>query len=193
LPPFLRFSETQVKHGFHVATVLLYPFPMTTTIRIIGIDPGLNHTGWGVIDSTGSRLSHVACGIIHTDASAPLAERLLAIHQALSAIIAEHAPHEAAIEETFVNRDARATLKLGHARGAAMLALAGGGLSVAEYAPNRVKKAVVGAGHADKRQIESMVRMLLPQARPEGADAADALAVAICHAHYRAAMMKGLA
>jgi len=166
---------------------------MSQTIRIIGIDPGLNHTGWGVIDSIGTRLLAVACGTIDTDAKQPLAARLLAIHEALRAILAEHAPHEAAIEETFVNRDARATLKLGHARGAAMLALAGGGLPVAEYAPNRVKKAVVGAGHADKRQIAHMVRMLLPRANPPGPDAADALAVAICHAHHRTALTRGLA
>ena len=165
---------------------------MTEAIRIIGVDPGLNHTGWGIIESIGSRLVHVASGIISTHARMPLAQRLLHIHTALGEVIAEHAPHEAAIEETFVNRDARATLKLGHARGAAMLALAGGGLPVAEYAPNRVKKTVTGVGHADKRQVAHMVAMLLPQARPAGADAADALAVAICHAHCRAAMLKGV-
>ncbi len=163
---------------------------MTTTIRIIGIDPGLNHTGWGVIDVRGQSLRYVGCGALHTRADDPLATRLLAIHEGLCAIIREHDPAEAAIEETFVNRDARATLKLGHARGAAMLAAAACGLGIAEYAPNRVKKAIVGAGHAGKRQVAHMVRVLLPRAKPESADAADALAVAICHAHHRTALAR---
>jgi crossover junction endodeoxyribonuclease RuvC len=161
---------------------------MSITIRIIGIDPGLNHTGWGIIDMQGQSLRFVGCGALHTRADDPLPVRLLAIHEGLRAIIRAHAPAEAAIEETFVNRDARATLKLGHARGAAMLAAAACGLAIAEYAPNRVKKAIVGAGHAGKRQVAHMVRVLLPKARPENADAADALAVAICHAHHRDAL-----
>ncbi len=166
---------------------------MNSAIRIIGVDPGLNHTGWGIVESAGQQLAHIACGTIHTHARQPLAERLLIIHESLRAVLSEHVPHEAAIEETFVSRDARATLKLGHARGAAMLALAAAGLSVAEYAPNRVKKTVVGSGHAQKHQIAHMIALLLPRARPQTADAADALAVAICHAHCRVAHARGLA
>ncbi len=158
---------------------------MAGTIRIMGIDPGLRNTGWGVIDSHGARLAFVACGTIRAETSRPLAQRLAAIHAALMEIIARHGPVEAAVEETFVNKDARATLKLGQARGIALLAPARAGLAVAEYAPNKVKKAVVGTGHADKRQVAAMVRMLLPRAEVDGPDAADALAVAICHAHHR--------
>ena len=163
---------------------------MITTIRILGIDPGLNHTGWGVIEARGNDLTHVANGTVHTQADAPLAARLMIIHNALMEIIRSFDPAEAAIEETFVNRDARATLKLGHARAAAMLAAARCDLMIAEYAPNRVKKAIVGAGHAQKRQVAAMVGMLLPKARLDGTDAADALAVAICHAHYRTALAR---
>ncbi len=163
---------------------------MTGTIRIIGIDPGLRNTGWGVIDCDGPRLAHVASGVIRARTSADLARRLLHIHAGLLEVIRAHGPHEAAVEETFVNRDARATLKLGQARGAALLAPAAMGLPVAEYAPNLVKKTVVGTGHAQKGQIDAMVRMLLPRARPESADAADALAIAICHAHHRGAAMR---
>ncbi len=163
---------------------------MATTIRIIGIDPGLNHTGWGIIEARGNDLVHVANGAVHTKADAPLAARLMDIHERLREVIDEYAPTAAAIEETFVNRDARATLKLGHARAAAMLAAAARGLIIAEYAPNRVKKAIVGVGHAQKRQVAAMVGMLLPKARVSSADAADALAVAICHAHYRTAVAR---
>ncbi len=163
---------------------------MTGTIRIIGIDPGLRNTGWGIIDCAGPRLSFVASGVIRADRQAALARRLVFIHASLTEIIRAHRPEEAAVEETFVNRDARATLKLGQARGAALLAPAGLGLEVAEYAPNRVKKSVVGSGHADKRQIGAMVRMLLPKARADSEDAADALAIAICHAHHRGAAMR---
>ena len=163
---------------------------MSTTIRILGIDPGLNHTGWGIIEARGNDLVHVANGAVHTKTDAPLAARLMDIHDRLREVIGEYAPTEAAIEETFVNRDARATLKLGHARAAAMLAAASCGLQIAEYAPNRVKKAVVGVGHAQKRQVAAMVGMLLPKARISSADAADALAVAICHAHYRTAVAR---
>lgn len=154
-------------------------------VRIIGIDPGLRNTGWGVIEAEGTRLSYVADGSVHSDADAPLATRLLQIHTQLSEILQRHGPDEAAIEETFVNKDARATLKLGQARGAAMLAPALAGISVAEYAPNVVKKSVVGAGHAEKDQVKHMVKVLLPRAELNSADSIDALAIAICHAHHR--------
>ncbi|MEQ1522341.1 MAG: crossover junction endodeoxyribonuclease RuvC [Aestuariivirga sp.] len=156
-------------------------------VRIIGIDPGLRNTGWGVIEAEGTRLSYVADGSVHSDADAPLATRLLQIHTQLAEILLRHAPDEAAIEETFVNKDARATLKLGQARGAAMLAPALAGISVAEYAPNVVKKSVVGAGHAEKDQVKHMVKVLLPRAELNSADSIDALAIAICHAHHRGA------
>ena len=158
---------------------------MSGTIRIIGIDPGLRATGWGVIDVEGSALRFVDAGTVRSDPAADLADRLLAIHAGLFAIVGEHAPEEAAVEQTFVNRDASATLKLGQARGIAMLVPAQAGLTVAEYAPNAVKKTVVGAGHADKAQIRMMVRVLLPRAIFDGDDAADALAIAITHAHHR--------
>ena len=154
-------------------------------VRIIGIDPGLRNTGWGVIEADGTRLSYVADGSVHSDADAPLASRLLQIHTQLVQILQRYAPDEAAIEETFVNKDARATLKLGQARGAAMLAPALAGISVAEYAPNVVKKSVVGAGHAEKDQVKHMVKVLLPRAELNTADSIDALAIAICHAHHR--------
>ena len=154
-------------------------------VRIIGIDPGLRNTGWGVIEADGTRLSYVADGSVHSDADAPLATRLLQIHQLLAEILQRYAPDEAAIEETFVNKDARATLKLGQARGAAMLAPALAGISVAEYAPNVVKKSVVGAGHAQKDQVKHMVKVLLPRAELNTSDSTDALAIAICHAHHR--------
>jgi len=156
-------------------------------VRIIGIDPGLRNTGWGVIEAEGTRLSYVADGSVHSEADAPLATRLLQIHTQLAEILLRHAPDEAAIEETFVNKDARATLKLGQARGAAMLAPALAGISVAEYAPNVVKKSVVGAGHAEKDQVKHMVKVLLPRAELNSADSIDALAIAICHAHHRGA------
>lgn len=154
-------------------------------VRIIGIDPGLRNTGWGVIEAEGTRLSYVADGSVHSDADEPLAMRLLQIHTQLAEILQRYAPDEAAIEETFVNKDARATLKLGQARGAAMLAPALVGINVAEYAPNVVKKSVVGAGHAEKDQVKHMVKVLLPRAELNTADSIDALAIAICHAHHR--------
>jgi crossover junction endodeoxyribonuclease RuvC len=154
-------------------------------IRIIGIDPGLRRTGWGVVDSDGVRLVYVASGHVSSDAEDDLAYRLRAIFEGLSSVIASFKPHEAAIEETFVNENARATLKLGQARGMALLAPAVKGLAVAEYTPNLVKKSVVGAGHAEKRQIQAMIGFLLPKARFESADEADALAIAICHANHR--------
>lgn len=156
-------------------------------VRIIGLDPGLRNTGWGVIECEGSRLVYVADGAVHSDADAPLAERLLQIHTQVMAVLREFAPQEAAIEETFVNTDARATLKLGQARGAVMLAPAACGIAVAEYAPNQVKKSVVGAGHAEKAQVKHMVKVLLPRAALHSADSTDALAIAICHAHHRGA------
>lgn len=156
------------------------------SVRILGLDPGLRHTGWGVIDAQGNRLRIVADGTIHTTASASLAERLAELYEALSAVIAAHDPHEAAVEETFVNKNPHSTLKLGQARGVVMLAPARAGLPVAEYQPTLIKKAVVGTGTAKKDQVGMMVRTLLPGCRLDSADAADALAVAICHAHHRA-------
>ena len=161
---------------------------MGETIRIIGIDPGLRRTGWGIVEISGSRLGFVAAGNVATDASAALARRLVQILARLERVVATYHPDEAAVEATFVNRDARATLKLGQARGIAMVVPARAGISVAEYAPNMVKKAVVGAGHADKRQIRAMVAVLLPKAVFSTDDEADALAIAICHAHHRTAM-----
>lgn len=158
---------------------------MTSVVRIIGIDPGLQRTGWGVVDVAGNRLSFVACGTITSTAKDELAARLVELHDGLRTVVAEHGPDEAAVEHTFVNTNPTATLKLGQARGIALLVPALAGLSVAEYAPNAVKKAIVGAGHADKDQIQHMVKILLPRAVWKGADAADALAIAICHAHHR--------
>jgi crossover junction endodeoxyribonuclease RuvC len=155
------------------------------TIRIIGIDPGLRRTGWGVIESTGAHLAYIACGTVTSDATMPLCERLSALFTGLTAVLADWQPHEAAVEETFVNRDAHATLKLGQARGIALLAPARAGLTVAEYAPNLVKKTVTGSGHAEKVQIRTMIGYLLPKASPDTDDAADALAIAIAHAHHR--------
>lgn len=158
---------------------------MRQTIRIIGIDPGLRRTGWGVIDVDGSMLRFVGSGTIRSDDKAALAVRLCQLHDGLSAVMVDQAPHEAAVEQTFVNKDAAATLKLGQARGIAMLVPARAGLAVAEYAPNAVKKAVIGVGHGDKKQIHMMVRVLMPKASFDSDDAADALAIAICHAHHR--------
>ncbi len=162
-------------------------------IRILGVDPGLRNTGWGLIEAAGSRLIFVACGSIRTDAQTSLAERLATIHRALSDLIEANRPHEAAIEETFVNRDPQSTLKLGQARGAAVAALAVNDLPVAEYAANLIKKTVVGVGHAEKNQVARMVKMLLPASNAASPDAADALAVAICHAQHRAARARGAA
>lgn len=153
-------------------------------MRVLGLDPGLRRTGWGLVVVSGGRLRHVANGIIESDAAAPTAVRLCTIYAGLKAVIAAHAPDVAAVEETLVNRNGTATLKLGQARGIAMLAPAEAGLDVAEYAPTAVKKALVGGGWAEKAQVEAMVRLLLPGADPAGPDAADALAVAICHAHH---------
>jgi len=154
-------------------------------IRILGIDPGLRRTGWGVVDTDGVRLSWVASGLITSDSEDDLAYRLRELYEGLSGVITSFKPAEAAVEETFVNENARATLKLGQARGMALLAPAMKGLRVAEYPPNLVKKTVVGAGHAEKRQIQAMIGFLLPKAEFESADEADALAIAICHASHR--------
>jgi crossover junction endodeoxyribonuclease RuvC len=154
-------------------------------MRVLGIDPGLRNLGWGVIDVAGARLSHVANGICHSDATdGDLAQRLLSLHTQLTAVIRQYAPDAAAVEHTFVNKDAVATLKLGQARGIALLVPAQAGLTVGEYAPNAVKKTVVGVGHAAKVQVDHMVRIHLPGVVIAGPDAADALAVAICHAHH---------
>ncbi len=158
-------------------------------IRILGIDPGLRRTGWGLIESEGNRLVHVACGSVETRERDELGTRLLAIHDGLIAVIERYQPHEAAVEATFVNANAAATLKLGQARGIAMLVPARAGLAVAEYAPNVVKKTVVGAGHGEKAQIRMMIGVLLPKADPQSEDAADALAIAICHAHHRTSVL----
>jgi crossover junction endodeoxyribonuclease RuvC len=155
-------------------------------IRIIGIDPGLRRTGWGVIDTEGVRLAFVSCGSVVSDDAESLGLRLRQIFDGLSEVLARLQPKEAAIEQTFVNRDATATLKLGQARGIALLVPSLLGIEIAEYAPNAVKKTVIGAGHGDKVQIRAMVKCLLPRAAPESADAADALAIAITHAHSRA-------
>ncbi len=156
-------------------------------VRILGIDPGLRHTGWGVIEAEGSRLSYVASGAIHSESGKTLAERLRVLHDGLAAVILAHGPDEAAVEETFVNRDPQSALKLGHARGIALVVPALAGLGVTEYAANLVKKTVVGAGHAEKTQVAMMVKVLLPRSEALTADAADALAVAICHAQHRGA------
>ncbi|MTH77700.1 crossover junction endodeoxyribonuclease RuvC [Paracoccus aestuariivivens] len=152
-------------------------------MKIIGIDPGLRNMGWGVIAVDGPRLRHVANGIIHSEAG-ELGPRLVVLYRGLCAVIAEHAPTAAAVEQTFVNKDAVGTLKLGQARGIALLAPAEAGIEIGEYAPNAVKKSVVGVGHAAKEQIQHMVRFMLPGVELAGPDAADALAIAICHAHH---------
>lgn len=152
-------------------------------MRVLGIDPGLRNLGWGVIDVSGSRLTHVANGICHSEAGG-LASRLLSLHAQLTEVVGTYAPDTAAVEMTFVNKDGVATLKLGQARGIALLVPAQAGLEVGEYAPNAVKKTVVGVGHAAKAQIDHMVRLHLPGVEVAGPDAADALAVAICHAHH---------
>lgn len=158
---------------------------MNPPIRILGIDPGLRKTGWGVVVSEGSKLGFVACGCVESDAGLSLADRLRQLHDGLTRIVTSFLPDEVAVEETFVNRDPQSALKLGQARGVALVVPALAGLSVAEYAANLVKKTVVGVGHADKKQVQMMIRVLLPKAETRSADAADALAVAICHAQHR--------
>ena len=162
---------------------------MKRPIRILGIDPGLRRTGWGLVDIEGNRLSFIACGSVATDDQAALASRLLAIYEGLVCVVDEFRPDEAAVEATFVNRDAVATLKLGQARGIALLVPALAGVAVAEYAPNLVKKTIVGGGHCEKAQIRMMIGVLLPKADPKSHDAADALAIAVTHAHHRASVL----
>jgi crossover junction endodeoxyribonuclease RuvC len=156
-----------------------------STVRIIGIDPGLRHCGWGVIEAEGSRLRYIASGRISPSSKGELAERLCALSDGLDRVLTEWRPAEAAIEETFVNRDPRSALKLGQARGVCLLAPARHGYKVAEYAANLIKKSVVGTGHADKKQVSDMVARLLPGSKAESADAADALAIALCHSFHR--------
>ena len=158
---------------------------MKRPIRILGIDPGLRRTGWGVITCEGNKLVFLACGSVETHERAALAERLVAIHDGLVKVVEEFTPDEAAVESTFVNRDGAAPIKRARGGGCALLTPARAGIVVAEYAPNLVKKTVVGAGHAEKTQIRMMIDVLLPKANPGSHDAADALAIAITHAHHR--------
>lgn len=159
---------------------------MAETVRIIGIDPGLRRCGWGVIESSGNRLGFVACGTIAPLVDGSLASRLVELHHGISAVLEQYAPDEAAVEETFVSAGARSALQLGQARGVVLMTPALRGLPVGEYAANLIKKSVVGTGHAEKAQVQMMIKILLPTASFKGADAADALAIAICHAHHRA-------
>jgi crossover junction endodeoxyribonuclease RuvC len=167
----------------------IYGFMTTRPIRILGIDPGLRRTGWGIVEVEGNRLTFVGCGSVLSDDKEALAIRLLAIHDGLARVVDEFRPHEAAVEATFVNKDATATLKLGQARGIAMVVPAKAGVPVAEYAPNLVKKSIVGAGHGDKAQVRMMIGVLLPKADPASHDAADALAIAVTHAHHRQSLV----
>jgi crossover junction endodeoxyribonuclease RuvC len=155
-------------------------------MRLMGLDPGLRHTGWGIVDVAGNRLRHVADGVVHSRDGRPLAERLVELYRALGDVIDRFAPDAAAVEETFVNKNAASTLKLGVARGVVLLAPAERGIPVHEYSANLIKKSVVGVGHADKQQVQMMVKRLLPGSELQTPDAADALAVAICHAHHAA-------
>ncbi len=152
--------------------------------RILGVDPGLHYTGWGIIEQTGSRLSYLACGVIATEKAAPLPKRLLTLHHGLETTIQMYNPGVCAIEETFLNSNALSSLKLGHARGSLLLTASIAGLPVYEYAATLVKKSVVGVGRADKNQVEVMVKHLLPGCVIPSSDAADALAIAICHAGH---------
>jgi crossover junction endodeoxyribonuclease RuvC len=162
---------------------------MNRPIRILGIDPGLRRTGWGVVEIAGNRLGFIGCGSVTTNDRDALAARLLAIYDGLLRILDQYRPDEAAVEATFVNKDATATLKLGQARGIAMVVPAKAGVPVAEYAPNLVKKSIVGVGHGDKAQVRMMVGVLLPKANPPTDDAADALAIAVTHAHHRQSLI----
>ena len=158
---------------------------MAEIVRIIGIDPGLRRCGWGIIESAGNRLIFVACGTLTPPVAASLPDRLARLFDGISALVRQFVPDEAAVEETFVNQGPRSALQLGQARGVALMTPASMGVPVAEYAANLVKKSVVGTGHAEKGQVALMVKTLLPQADVSSADAADALAIAICHAHHR--------
>jgi crossover junction endodeoxyribonuclease RuvC len=179
-----RWDATAIK-----ANLLNRRIMRTGPTRIIGIDPGLRRTGWGVIDVDGNRLIYVACGSVITDDKADVATRLVTIHDGLVRVVEEFQPEEAAVEATFVNKDASATLKLGQARGVALLVPARAGLAVSEYAPNLVKKTIVGAGHGEKAQIRMMIGVLLPKADPQTEDSADALAIAVTHAHHRQSVL----
>src|ERR1700723_3254984 len=159
--------------------------PIRQPVRILGIDPGLRRTGWGVIEVDGNRLIYIACGSARSDDAAALGLRLVTLHDELVRVVDEFRPDEAAVEATFVNKDAGATLKLGQARGIAMGVPAKAGVPISEYAPNLIKKTIIGAGHGDKIQIRMMLGVLLPKADPRSHDAADALAIAITHAHHR--------
>jgi crossover junction endodeoxyribonuclease RuvC len=160
--------------------------PGAATLRLLGLDPGLRRTGWGIVDMTGNHLAYVADGVVSSTDTRSLSDRLVELFDGLGEVLRQWTPDEAAVEETFVNKNPSSTLKLGMARGVVLLAPAKYGIPVAEYSPNLVKKSVVGAGHADKTQVQMMVRRLLPGALATKADAADALAVAICHAHFAA-------
>lgn len=152
-------------------------------MRVLGVDPGLRNMGWGVIEAVGSRITHVANGVCHSTGE-NLAMRLVSLYTQMTAVVQQYQPDAAAVENTFVNKDGVGTLKLGQARAIALLVPAQAGITVAEYAPNKVKKTIVGVGHADKGQIDHMVRLQLPGVQIANADAADALAIALCHAHY---------
>ena len=160
---------------------------MSERIRILGLDPGLRHTGWGVITIEGTKLAYVACGVVTSDGDLSLALRLKQLHDRIAEVVQTWTPDEVAVEETFVNKDPQATLKLGQARAVSLLVPALHGIPVSEYGANQVKKTVVGVGHAEKAQVLAMVKVLLPKADPKKADAADALAIAIAHAHHRKA------
>jgi crossover junction endodeoxyribonuclease RuvC len=160
--------------------------------KLLGLDPGLGTTGWGLIQAEGNRLSHIANGQLKTDTASPLPERLADLARQLETLIAEHAPEGAAVEEVFVNKNPQSTLKLGQARGVVLMCAARAGMAVGEYAPTLVKKAVVGTGGAEKAQVHAMVSRLLPGAKIAGPDAADALAVAITHAHHLASKKVGI-
>ena len=161
------------------------PNRVFNSVRLLGLDPGLQHTGWGLVECAGSRLRHLGDGVISTDADQPLAERLCTLHRGILLLLEQWQPDEAAVEHTYVNKNPGAALKLGQARGVVLLTPALGGIPVAEYQAMEVKRAVVGTGHAEKAQVEAMVKRLLPGAVMRRSDAADALAVAICHAHHR--------
>lgn len=161
------------------------PNRVFNSVRLLGLDPGLQHTGWGMVESAGSRLRHLGDGVISTDASQPLAERLCTLYRGIVLLLEQWQPDEAAVEHTYVNKNPGAALKLGQARGVVLLTPALTGIPVAEYQAMEVKRAVVGTGHAEKAQVEAMVKRLLPGATMRRSDAADALAVAICHAHHR--------
>ncbi|MHA1523686.1 MAG: crossover junction endodeoxyribonuclease RuvC [Alphaproteobacteria bacterium] len=161
---------------------------MCSKIRLIGVDPGLRRTGWGVIEVEGSHMRHIAHGVVAPDPDLEMAERLVILHAGLGKVARAHGAVESAVEETFINTNAKASLKLGQARGVVLVALAGAGLPVAEYSPNRIKKSVVGSGHAQKPQIRMMIEILLGKPGVTNDDAADALAVAITHAHFRRAL-----